>query len=423
MKKLLLLIVIIAFTACKDEKKGEEIATTIITEPERVFEYGYNLNDFKIIHDTIQKGENFSEILDRHHVEYPKVLEIVNKVRDTFNVRKIKSGIPYTILAKNDSTEQAQVFIYKHSKVRYTVVDFKDSIITAFNAKKPVKKVIKTASGVITSSLSQAIDDEGLNGYLAFEMSDIYAWTIDFFRLQKNDSFKLIYEQLYINDTIPVGIGEVKAAYFEHGGKPFYAFKYIADTKLGIPDYFDDETNNLRRQFLKAPVKFSRISSRYNLKRRIAYYGNKVRPHKGTDFAAPIGTPIMSTANGTVTESRYKGGNGNYVKVRHNGTYSTQYLHMSKRAVKVGQVVKQGDIIGYIGMTGNTGGPHVCYRFWKNNKQVDPLRQKLPAAEPMKEAIKPNYQEFIKPLKATLDSIHYQNKTNEISIRTEELNS
>ncbi len=423
MKKLLLLIVIIAFTACKGEKKGEEIAATVIPEPEKVFEYGYNLNDFKIIHDTIQKGENFSEILDRHHIEYPKVLEIVTKIKDTFNVRRIKSGIPYTILAKNDSSEQAQVFIYKHSKVRYTVVDFKDSIITAFNAKKPVTKVIKTASGVITSSLSQAIDDEGLNGYLAFEMSDIYAWTIDFFRLQKNDSFKLIYEQLYINDTIPVGIGEVKAAYFEHGGKPFYAFKYIADTKLGIPDYFDDETNNLRRQFLKAPVKFSRISSRYNLKRRIAYYGNKVRPHKGTDFAAPIGTPIMSTANGTVTESRYKGGNGNYVKVRHNGTYSTQYLHMSKRAVKVGQVVKQGDVIGYIGMTGNTGGPHVCYRFWKNNKQVDPLRQKLPAAEPMKETIKPNYLEFIKPLKATLDSIQYQNKTTKISIHTEELNS
>lgn len=422
MKKLLLLTFIILFTACKDEEKKEEIAT-IIPEPEIVFEYGYNLNDYKIINDTIQKGENFSEILDRHHIEYPKVLEIVNKIRDTFNVRKIKSGIPYTILAKNDSTEQAQVFVYNHSKVRYTVIDFKDSIITAFNAKKPVKKVIKTASGVITSSLSQAIDDEGLNGYLAFEMSDIYAWTIDFFRLQKNDKFKLIYEQLYINDTIPVGIGEVKAAYFEHGGKPFYAFKYIADTKLGIPDYFDDETNNLRRQFLKAPVKFSRISSRYNLKRRIAYYGNRVRPHKGTDFAAPIGTPIMSTANGTVIESRYKGGNGNYVKVRHNGTYSTQYLHMSKRAVKVGQVVKQGDVIGYIGMTGNTGGPHVCYRFWKNGKQVDPLRQKLPAAEPMKETTKPTYLEFIKPLKATLDSIQYQNKINEISIHTEELNS
>jgi len=421
LKKIVFLLFIIVFTACKEEKStSEEIA--VIAEPEIIYEYGYNLNDFKVIHDTIQKGETFGVILDKYHVQYPKVLEIVNKVRDTFNVRRIKSGIPYTILAKKDSTEQAQVFVYNHSKVRYTVIDFKDSIITAFNAKKPITKILTTASGVITSSLSQAMANENLNGHLANEMADIYAWTIDFFRLQKNDKFKLIYEQLYLNDTIPVGIGEIKAAYFEHGGKPFYAFKYLSDSTLGIPDYFDDETKNLRRQFLKAPVKFSRISSRYNLKRRIAYYGNRVRPHKGTDFAAPIGTPIMSTANGTVSESRYKGGNGNYVKVRHNGTYSTQYLHMSKRAVKVGQVVKQGDVIGYIGMTGNTGGPHVCYRFWKNGKQVDPLRQKLPAAEPMKEAIKPVYFKFIEPLKADLDAIEYPTN-NEVSIPKEELNS
>lgn len=423
MKKLLLLLFITVFTACNDDKKDEKIIETI-PEPEIILEYGYNLNNFKIIHDTIQKGENFSEILDKHHVEYPKVLEIVNKIRDTFNVRKIKSGIPYTILAKKDSTEKAQVFIYKHSKVRYTVIDFKDSIITAYNAKKPVTRVLKKAAGIITSNLSQTMDDLGLNSFLTSKMADdIYAWTIDFSRLQKNDKFKIIYEQLYISDTIPVGIGEVKAAYFEHGGKPFYAFKYLADSIIGLPDYFDDEAKNLRRQFLKMPVKFSRISSRYNLRRRIAYYGNKIRPHKGTDFAAPKGTPIMSTANGTVIESRYKGGNGNYVKVRHNSTYSTQYLHMSKRAVKVGDVVKQGQVIGYIGMTGNTSGPHVCYRFWKNGVQVDPLKQKLPAAEPMKETIKPIYFNFIKPLKEELDTIKYPDTNNQINIPQEELNS
>ena len=422
MKKTILLLLILAFAACKDEKHIPEEVPEVI-EPEVLIEYGYNLNDYKVIHDTIKKGENFSEILDRHHIDYPKVLEIVSKIKDTFNVRRIKSGIPYTILAKNDSTEQAQVFIYNHSKVRYTVVDFKDSIITAYNAEKPVKKVLKTASGVITSSLSEAIDSQGLNGYLAYEMADIYAWTIDFFRLQKDDKFKLIYEQLYINDTIPVGIGEIKAAYFEHGNQPFYAFKFVADSTLNIPDYFDDEANNLRRQFLKAPVNFSRISSRYNLNRKIAFYGNKVRPHLGTDYAAAVGTPIMTTANGTVIESKYKGANGNYVKVRHNSTYTTQYLHMSKRAVKVGQVVKQGDIIGYIGMTGNTSGPHVCYRFWKNGHQVDPLKEKLPLAEPMNDAIKPAYLKFIEPLKVQLEAIPYQIENNEITITEVELNS
>ncbi len=414
MKNIFLFIALAVLISCKDEK--QEIPQPPPVKPKIIYEYGFKLDDFKVINDTIEQGENFSEILDRHHIDYAKVLEIVNKVKDTFNVRKIKSGQPYTVLAKKDSTEMAQVFIYKHSKVRYTVLNFKDSVISAYNGKKPVKTVLETASGVITSNLSEAMDNQGLNMYLAYEMSDIYAWTIDFFRLQKNDKFKLIYEQLYLNDTVPVGIGEIKAAYFEHGGKPFYAFKFLADSILDIPDYFDDEAKNLRRQFLKAPVKFSRISSRYNLRRRIAYYGNKVRPHKGTDFAAAVGTKILSTANGTVTESQYKRGNGNYVKIRHNGTYSTQYLHMSKRAVRVGNVVKQGDIIGYVGMTGNTGGPHVCYRFWKNGKQVDPLRQKLPAAEPMISSIKPVYFDFIESPKMQLDAINYPITNEEIAL-------
>ena len=236
-------------------------------------------------------------------------------------------------------------------------------------------------------------------------MSDIYAWTIDFFHLQKGDNFKLIYEEKYINDTVSVGIGNIKAAYFVHKDNPIYAFNFITDSTKNINDYYDENAKTLRRQFLKSPIKFSRISSRYNLKRRIKYYGNKVRAHKGTDFAANVGTPIMSTANGTVIESRYRGGNGNYVKVKHNSTYSTQYLHMKKRAVKKGAYVKQGDVIGYVGMTGNTGGPHVCYRFWKNGKQVDPFKQKLPSAEPIKEHLKDGYFTYIQPFKLKLDDI------------------
>src|SRR5690606_14147298 len=190
--------------------------------------------------------------------------------------------------------------------------------------------------------------------------------------------------------------------------EPFYAFKFQTDSVKGFYDYFDDEANNLRRAFLKAPVQFSRISSRYNLKRRIAYYGYALRPHKGTDFAAAVGTPIMATASGVVTESTYRGGNGNYVKIRHNSTYETQYLHMQKRSVKVGQYVKQGDVIGTVGMTGNTGGPHVCYRFWKNGRQVDPFREELPQAEPISESLKVKYLAFIKPIKEQLDAIPFE---------------
>ena len=193
---------------------------------------------------------------------------------------------------------------------------------------------------------------------------------------------------------------------FNHKGKDLYAYRFVADSILGIPEYYDEKGNMLRSFFLKAPIKFQyRISSRYNLRRKIAYYGNRVRPHKGTDFAARVGTPIIATASGTVTASTRRGGNGKYVKIKHNSTYSTQYLHMRKQAVKKGQYVKQGDVIGYVGMTGNTGGPHVCYRFWKNGKQVDPLNPnlKLPEAKPLKKSLKPKFLDFIKPLKYQLD--------------------
>jgi murein DD-endopeptidase MepM/ murein hydrolase activator NlpD len=407
LKKIFALLFVILIIACKDEKPEEPLII-----PEKiVYEFGYRLNDYTIINDTLKSGENFGEILSRNKIGASKIYEIVTKIRDSFNIRSLRAGIPYTILAKNDSTQQAQVFIYRQSKINYTIIDFKDSIITVLNGKRPVKTKITTASGLITTHLSHAIKSQGLSPDLTYKMADeVFAWAIDFSKLQKNDKFKLVYEQFFIEDTIPVGIGKIKAAYFEHNDKPFYAFNYKTDSTHKASEYYDEKANILRRQFLKMPVKFSRISSKYNLQRRIAYYGNKIKAHKGTDYAAPIGTPIEATANGTVTESRYAGGNGNYVKIRHNGTYSTQYLHMSKRAVKVGEYVKQGQVIGYIGMTGNTAGPHVCYRFWKNGQQVDPLKQKFPNSEPMNKNKIPAYNKYIESLKIQLDSIEYPHK-------------
>jgi len=396
------------FVSCADEgaKAKEKEKEEVLKKPR--IKYGYDLDNYIFIQDTVHKGESFGEILDRHHVWYPKILQISKKVKSTFDVRRLRAGKPYIILAKKDSTEKAQVFIYQNDLINYTIVDFKDSIISAEKGKKKVTTVIKRGRGIITSSLSESLDSQGVNPVLANDLSEIYAWTIDFFRLQKNDKFKVLYEQKYIDDTIPAGIGKIKAAYFEHVGKSFYAFNYIADSIMQIEEYYDEDANHLRRAFLKAPLKFSRISSRYNLKRKIAHYG-RVKAHKGTDFAAPVGSPIMSTANGRVIESRYKGANGNYVKIRHNSTYSTQYLHMKKRKVKVGDFVKQGQVIGTVGMTGSTSGPHVCYRFWKNGVQVDPLKQKLPAAQPMKKSIKPHYLKFVQTLKEELDALGFEN--------------
>ena len=403
MKKILILLAfIVSFSSCKKEKTKPVIVKKEAPKPE--IRFGYKIDDYKVIQDTIKSGESFGIILDRHHVMYPKINQIASVVKDTFDVRRVRAGKPYTILASKDSTEKAQIFIYKHDKINATILDFKDSTITALNYKKPIKIIEKEANGVINANFTFSMDSLGLKPNLTYKVADIYAWTLDFLRLQKGDKFKIVYEEKFIDDSTFAGYGKVKSAVFNHNGKDLYAFRFLADSILNIHEYYDENAKMLRSQFLKAPIKFQyRISSRYNLRRRIAHYGNRVRPHKGTDFAAKIGTPIIATANGTVTESTRRGGNGKFVKIKHNSTYSTQYLHMKKQKVKKGQFVKQGDVIGWVGMTGSTAGPHVCYRFWKYGKQVDPLKEKLPAAKPMKKEVKPTFFEFIKPLKYQLD--------------------
>lgn len=418
MKKIILVLLLISSISSCVKDSDQVVISPEKTVPKPVFKYGYNLDKFKVVQDTIKSGESFGIILDRHHVFYPKINKIASTIKKTFDVRRVRAGKLYTVLASKDSLEKAQVFIYKHDKINATIVDFKDSIITAVRYQKPIKTVLKTVKGVINSSLSVTLDSLHLSPNLTWTIADIYAWTLDFYKLQKGDSFKFLYEEKFIDDTIFAGYGEVKSAVFKHKGKNLYAFRYTADALLGIPEYYDDKGNMLRSQFLKSPIKFQyRISSRYNLRRKIAYYGNRVRPHRGTDFAAKIGTPILATASGTVSASAKRGGNGNYVKIKHNNTYSTQYLHMQRRKVKKGQYVKQGEVIGWVGMTGNTGGPHVCYRFWKNGKEVDPLspRLKLPEAAPLKKSLKPEYLAFIKPLKYQLDQKQIQTQQSEVT--------
>ena len=402
-------LVLISLSSCKKDVKENTIQETDLVQKQEIerFEFGFNLNNYIVVRDTIRKGDSFGEILERNKIGYPKIFHIAEKAKDTFDIRKLIVGKPYTLLFSKDSLQLPQCFIYQPTKEEYVVIDFQDSITKAYIKRKPVKYVEKEASGVITSTISEALDQQGISMVLAYDMSDIYAWTIDFFRLQKGDRFKVIYTDKYIDDTIYGGIQHIKAAYFEHRNESFYAFDFETDSVKGISDYFSEDAKNLRRAFLKGPVQFSRVSSRYNLRRRIAYYGNRIRPHKGTDFAAPNGTQILATANGTVVESTRKGRNGKYVKIKHNATYSTQYLHMKNRNVKVGDFVKQGDVIGWIGMTGNTSGPHVCYRFWKNGIQVDPFRQKLPEAKPISEELKASYLKFITPIKIQIDNIEF----------------
>lgn len=406
--------------SCEKEDKRVIMKPVEVQKPKPILVFGFNLDNFNLVNDTIQSGESFGAILDRHHVLYPKINKIATVIKDTFDVRRIRSGKSYTILTSKDSLEKAQVFIYKHNKVDATIINFKDSVISVSKVQKKIKTIEKEVAGEIFSSLSVTMDSLGLKPALTNTVADIYAWTLDFYGLQKGDKFKLIYEEKFINDSIFVGYGEVKAALFNHKGEDLHAYKFIGDSIRKIPEFYDEKGNMLRRAFLKSPIKFQyRISSRYNLRRKIALYG-KVKAHRGTDFAAKYGTPIMTTANGTVVESARRRGKGNYVKVKHNSTYTTQYFHMKKRKVKVGDYVKQGDVIGWVGMTGYTSGPHVCYRFWKFGKEVDPFRQKLPSAEPLDSNMKPAFFEFIKPLKTQLDSIKLQKKDSLLIPSTEQ---
>ncbi len=407
-KKIAFLVILLSFIACKKEITPLELPITNFVEPIEIphVEFGFNFNDFDVVQDTVRNGDSFGQLLFKNNLSYSEIANITTAIKDSFDARKINVNKQYTILRSLDSLNKPKVFIYQPNRIDYVVVDFRDTIV-AHRKSKPVTYIENSAIGVINSTLSETIEEQGLSYNIANDLSSVYAWTIDFFKLQKGDRFKIVYTEKYIDDTLFVGIDQIKSAYFEHSNRPFYAFQFVADTINQIPDYFDEEGKTLRKAFLKAPLKFStRISSRFT-RRRFHPVQRRWKAHKGTDYTAQRGTPIISTANGTVIKSGYTRGNGNYVKIRHNSTYSTQYLHMSKRKSKVGDFVKQGEVIGYVGSTGLASGPHVCYRFWKNGVQVDPYKQKLPEAKPMDPNMKPIYFDFIKNLKREIDNISF----------------
>ena len=400
MNRFIFLIIVLITFSCGEKQNETKIE---VVKEKIIKEFGFTLNNFNVKKDTIESGDSFGLILEKNNLFYPKIYNIVQETKKVFDIRKINVGRPYTILSSKDSLNKPLVFIYQPNAVDYLVVSLGDSL-WAEKKQKEIKLKEFEALGSIKSSLAETMQELNLSPLLTNELSEIYAWNIDFFRLEKGDNFKIQYTSRYVDDSIYIGLNRIHNAFFEHRGKPFYAIEFETDSIRGMFEYFDDKGKNLRRAFLLSPVQFSRISSRYNLRRKIAYYG-RVRPHYGTDFAAPVGTPIRSTADGRVVKSGYTKGNGYYVTVSHNATYSTQYLHMKKRGLKVGTYVKQGDKIGEVGMTGFTSGPHVCYRFWKNGRQVDPLKQKLPEAKPISDSLKRKYLTYMAPIKDKLDSM------------------
>ena len=402
MRKVVVLIVtFILLLSCN---KSENETPEVVTKPQRIVEqFGFKFNDFNVYHDTIQKGDTFGSIIDKQNIGDKQVYDIIDKVKDSFDVRKVRIGKPFTLLRSKEKKKKLQAFIYQPDRGTYYVIDFRDSI-SVYKKARPILIKRRTIAGSLDGSLSEALSKEGVDNALANKLTKVYAWSIDFFKLKKGDKFGITFTERYIDDTIYDGVDSLKAAFFEYKGKRIYAFPFAQNETSGKVDYYDEEGKALKNFFLKAPLKFVNITSHYT-KNRFHPVQLIWKAHKGTDYAAPTGTPIMTTASGIVEQTGYTAGNGNFVKVKHDRTYSTQYLHMSKILARRGQHVNQGDIIGKVGSTGLATGPHVCYRFWKNGQQVDALKLKLPNSEPMDKRNLPRFLTVMKPLKRELDSV------------------
>lgn len=395
--------VFLALFSCGKDKQDLQTNTPTNDSLDQIDEreiFGFQLRNFKVERDTINRGDNLSLILARHNFDATDIHEIVQNVKDSFDVRKIKAGKTFTLLKKKEAPHDVELLIYEPDNLSFSVIDLRDSIV-AYNVKYPITYKTKVVAGEINGSLSESIANEGVDSGIANMLAKNFAWSIDFFKFQRGDKFALYVTEKYINDSIYAGVEKLHGAYFNYKGKDIYGFPYKSKDRKNV-EFFDEEGKQMRTMFLKSPLKYFRITSKFS-KRRFHPVQKRYKAHNGTDYAAPHGTPIMTTASGVVIETGYTSANGNYVKVKHNATYTTQYLHMSKILVKRGQRVEQGQTIGRVGSTGLATGPHVCYRFWKNGVQVDPLRQNLPTSMPLNASELPIYLKEIQPIKDSLD--------------------
>lgn len=399
-RNLIIISVLALFaSACQNSKnKQEEQSQESIVEV--VYEYGIPVDSFDMVEGSVGKGETLSAIFGRLGCNGQVIHQLNDFSTEFFDVKRIKQGDKYTAYYTKDSIPELTYIVYHQSVVDHTVFHVCDSLC-ANSYKKPVRHEQKVSSATITTSLWDAIITNNLHRQLALELSDIYAWSIDFFGLQKNDSFTVFYDELYV-DSLSIGIGKIHAAKFTHKGKPFLAFYFKNDSVNG---FWDEEGNSLRKAFLKAPLKFSRISSGFTYARKHPIY-KTVRPHTGVDYAAPTGTPVMSIGDGVVVQKGYKGGGGHTVKIRHNSVYSTAYLHLSRYAknLSVGSHVSQGEVIGYVGSTGASTGPHLDFRVWKNGSPINPLTMESPSVEPVPQSAMSEFVALRDSLSAKINS-------------------
>ena len=350
---------------------------------------------------SVQKDETFSEIFLEFDIPGDSVLKILDKAKNTFDAKKVIPADNYFSFTRPDSINSLAYFVYEKSPISFIVFDLNDSI-NVYESSKQVTTKENQISATIDHSLYVSLMQSDASPKLAIKLSQIFAWQIDFYHLQEGDNFKVIYEEKYVDSNL-IGIGKINAAYFYHDGKEFYAIPFMQDS---VFQYFDENGNSLRKEFLKSPLEFGRITSRYS-RSRLHPILKVRRPHLGVDYAAPVGTPVRSTGDGIVISAGYKSGNGRFIKIRHNSVYSTMYMHLSRfvKGLKKKSKVKQGEVIGYVGSSGLSTGPHLDYRFFINDRPVNPLTVELPPSHPVK-------KELLNQYEAVRDSI--MNKLNQI---------
>ncbi len=380
--------------------------TEVISELD---EFGLNADAFRVTNGKIQRNETISSIFSRLGAADSTIYYLQAHYKDIFDFRRVIAGKDFRAYCSSDSAGALKYFVYEKDPVNYVVMDLNDTM-SVYSGSREITRKRKEVSGIIRYSLYTALERNEADPELFVKLSGIFAWQIDFYHIQKGDNFKVIYEEESVGDKV-VGIGKIVGAYFHHYGEDYYAVDFNVD---GRDEYFDEDGKSLRKAFLKAPLEYSRISSRFS-RRRFHPILKRVKAHLGTDYAAPTGTPIRSVGDGVVIAAAYTRGNGNYVKIRHNSVYTTQYLHMSKfaKGIRRGVSVKQGQVIGYVGSTGLATGPHLCYRFWKNGVQVDPLKEKLPPSKPIKDAYKEEYNKLKDKVIGELDKIKFSDPSDD----------
>ncbi|MBO9199903.1 MULTISPECIES: M23 family metallopeptidase [Niastella] len=400
----ILIVAVIVLSSLNLSLPGEKAPqakkdTTVIIVPRR---FGLALDSFNVTESIIQKNEYLNSILELYNVDSNTIKSLQSKSKYVYDVRKMKAGSQYTVFSTKDTLHKVCYFVYQPNAIDYVLYDLTDSV-KVVTGKRQVTARLETASGIINGSLYETFQKSGTDPALAMKLADLYAYTVDFYSIHDGDYFKVLYEQRYIKDE-PVETGAIQSAVFSHNGEKFYAFYYRSDS-TDAGDYYDEKGKSLRTLFLKAPLKFSHITSGYSL-RRFHPVQKRWKTHLGTDYAAPEGTPIIATGDGVVIESEYNNNNGNFVKIKHDDTYTTQYLHMTKQAVRAGQSVRQGQVIGYVGSTGLATGPHVCYRFWKSGKQVNPLQQTFPPSVPLPDSVMTRFGEYVLKQQQQLNTVN-----------------